>query len=123
MSENTASHLRRQLAQTPHGPGRSHGYPAQLRADIVAFLLAERARGVSLSSLARSLGASRSLLARWLQLSAPALSAEPTLPAEPAPFRAVTLAPSRGFTVHGPAGLRLEDLSLDAVVQLWRSLA
>lgn len=87
--------------------------PEELRAEAVAFAKAEHALGRRYKPIAKSLGVKAETLMRWCRASR-----------EPKFARIVVkpAAPER-LTVHGPAGTRIEKLSVQQVAELLRALS
>ena len=99
------------------GPrGRGQRYPAALREGIVAWVHAERRRGRAWPELSARLGLRPTTLQRWC--------GEPSRPtrARPVVVRPEAVEPTR-LALVGPAGWRIEGLSLDDARQLLASLA
>ena len=112
MDHRIGTRLRAQLATAPRsGPGR--GIPHSLREQAAQYAAHCTAQGTPLTQTAEELGVSSQSLRRWM--SAAARDA----------FAPVHLADAHRatFTVHGPAGVRIEGLDLDAVASLLRALA
>jgi hypothetical protein len=87
-------------------------YPPEHRARALEYARARNQEGVGVYRIARELGLARGTLEKWLRGSE---------------FVAVEIAepPSAGrgaWQVHGPHGLRIEGMSFDDVVELWRRL-
>lgn len=84
---------------------RDRRVPAELRQEAVAFAKAERASGQRYKSIARALGLKADTLMRWCRDSR-----------EPKFARVVVKrADKPRLTVHGPAGTRIELLSVTQV--------
>ena len=86
----------------------------ELRAEAVAFARAAHASGERYKAIASTLGLKPDTLMRWCRRGG-----EPKKFARVAVKRAL---PPR-LTVHGPAGTRIEGLSLDQVAELVRALS
>ena len=121
MHDTTLPHLRTLLAETTRSRGRGCGYPAAVRAEVLAYVRVRQREGLSTYAIAKELGTRDSMLSRWLDK-------DPTT----APFRAIAVveappspahAPVPGLTLHGPGGLRVEGLDVDTLVRLCRKLA
>lgn len=114
MPDTTAT-LRAQLLSADRaGPGR--GYAPALRERVARHVLAQRELGTPITTLAQELGVPASTLLRWCRVfEESALSA----------FRPVRICEDDPptFTLHGPAGTRLEGLDLDTLIAVWRRLA
>ena len=80
MPTTTLSHLRTLLTETPRSRGRGCGYPATVRAEVVAYARARQREGLSIYAIAKELGTHESMLSRWVRLEAAT-----------APFRAITV--------------------------------
>ena len=86
--------------------------PEELRAEAVAFAKAEHASGKRYKSIASALGVKAETLMRWCRASR-----------EPKFARIVVKRAARPeLTVHGPAGTRIEALSIAQVVELFGAL-
>jgi hypothetical protein len=93
--------------------GRGRPYPAEHRARAVEYARARRSEGIGVDRIACELGLARGTLEKWLRRG-DFVAVEIV---EPNPIE-------RGhWDVHGPRGLRIEGVSLDEVVELWRRLA
>ncbi|MEZ4311922.1 MAG: helix-turn-helix domain-containing protein [Polyangiaceae bacterium] len=85
-------------------------YDARERARAVEYARRRLGQGTSKRAIAGELGIAAPTLERWMAVSA-------FVPVE-------LVEPSRGsVVVHGPAGLRVEGLSLVEIAELWRRLA
>ena len=96
--------------------GRVRG-DAAFKARVARFVTARRAAGEPLGAIASALGIPQSSLLRW------------AAPAKAAPrFSRVRVTSGasesgvRAWTVHGPAGLRIEGLTVAEVAALWAEL-
>lgn len=103
---------------------RSRRYPAELRAELCAAVIAHRSRGMTVAAIATSLGVPWETLSRWTK-SAPRERA--ATPQRGSPFRTVELVSGAGtaevgLVVHGPAGLRIEVRDVAALADLLRKL-
>lgn len=99
------------------GPrARGHRYPAALRDEIVAWVHQERRRGRAWHELSARLGLRPTTLQRWCGPPPRSPRARPVVvrPEVPKPTR---------LALVGPAGWRVEGLSLDDARQLLASLA
>jgi transposase len=117
----TAEQLRAALAGTERrGAGRP--YPAALRREVVAYVKARRDQGIGLVAAAREIGVSAFSVTRWrsAQRSGPESTFRKVVVTESC-ADAVILE-TMGIVVHGPRGLRLEGLPLQAVAELWQRL-
>lgn len=117
MSKSSTARLRSAVARVRRGRGsRSRRYPADLRRQIVTHVVSLRAEGVSVRSVAASLGLSYPTVLGWLQ-------------AEPKGFRSVAVrepAPESERPVLRlvtAQGHRVEGLSREDVAFLLQSLA
>lgn len=99
------------------GPrARGHRYPAELRDEIVAWVHAERRRGRAWHELSARLGLRPTTLQRWFERPSESTRARPVV------VRAEAAEPTR-LALVGPAGWRIEGLSLDDARQLLAALA
>lgn len=102
--------------------GRGRAYPEALRRRAVKYFLDRRAEGVPAADIGPEIGIGRDTLIRWERemrgQDAPSTGFELVRVVEPAPP-----APSHNLVVHGPAGLRVEGLDLEGVVELLRRLS
>lgn len=99
-----------QVALAVLGPrSRGHRYPHSLRDEIVAWVDAERGRGRPWSAISKSLSLRKTTLRRWGAGTKPALRARPIVVV---PTSAPSFAAAR-LSLVGPAGWRLEGLTLD----------
>lgn len=96
-------------------------FSTTLRERLNTFLKARAREGESLKSVGEQLGLSNATVqywkARWSERAerAPKLR-RVTVVAEKSPSE-------KEVTMHGPAGTRVEDLTLDEVASLWRKLS
>jgi hypothetical protein len=113
------AHLAQQFCQaaTQLGlRGKRKLYPRQLQQLALSHFQLRTEQGASLGQIARELRLSYACLQRWVKAN------------PPSSFRPVDLVPSSPSTpppsliLFGPAGLRVEGLSVDDLVSLWRSL-
>jgi transposase-like protein len=87
--------------------------PEELRAEAVAFAKTEHAMGLRYKSIASALGVKAETLMRWCRASR-----------EPKFARIVVKSSVQPkLTVHGPAGTRIEQLSVPQVAELLRALS
>jgi transposase-like protein len=109
-TQDRAEALRLKLASSRDGRKR---VPVELRTEAVAFAKAEHALGQRYKTIARALGVKAETLMRWCRASH-----------EPKFARVVVKSAARPrLTVHGPAGIRIEQLSLKQVAELLRALS
>lgn len=111
------------------------GYPADVRAQVVALAQTRVAEGRSVHAVARELGLHGSTLRRWLEPSlaaAPAfvsVTVEPAGVSRPGPDGATVVeaagcpASSGPLTLTSPSGFRLEGLGLDDAITALRRLS
>jgi hypothetical protein len=115
-----AAAIRERLGQLgPRGVGKR--FPAAIRREVLAYLTAQRERGIGLPPTARELGLREKAIENWLA-QARALAA-------PAQFQGVTLvdrgpepAPRR-LVLHAARGLRVDGLDVPSLAELLRRLA
>jgi len=109
-SEDRAEALRLKLVSRRDSRRR---VPEELRAEAVAFAKAQHALGQRYKPIAKALGVKAETLMRWCRASR-----------EPKFTRVVVkpAAPER-LTVHGPAGTRIEQLSIAQAAELLRALS
>ena len=87
--------------------------PEELRAEAVAFAKAEHAMGRRYKSIASALGVKAETLMRWCRASREPMFARVVMkPAAP-----------KHLTIYGPAGTRIEELSIQQVAELFRALS
>lgn len=117
MRNGSTAKLRSAVARVCHRrKPQGRRYPEDLRRRIVAHVISERSKGVSVHSTATSLGVSHPTLLGWLQT-------------ESNGFRSVAVRPSapEGETATlclvTPQGHRVEGLDREDVAFLLRSLA
>lgn len=115
----TAKEVRAALEQTPRGRGTR--CPQALRRKVLDFIDQQRAQGTSALCAARQLGLSHTTVARWRR--------QRTDEQASAIFRPVRLPQPDDLTpkpsplvLYGPAGVRVEGLTLDQLTQLLRGL-
>ena len=109
-TQDRAEALRLKLASRRDGRRR---VPGELRGEAVAFAKAEHASGQRYKSIARTLGLKADTLMRWCRDSH-----------EPKFVRVVVKRAARPhLTVHGPAGTRIEQLSIQQVAELFGALS
>jgi DNA invertase Pin-like site-specific DNA recombinase len=101
-------------AKRAQGEG-ARGYPQVVRDAVVAYATGARSAGVTWADLATELGVSTVTLQKWCT--------------EKAAFRAITVAQDRSdmsggsFVVHGPQGLRIDNVDIETLAELWRRLS
>jgi transposase-like protein len=109
--EDRAESLRLKLRSSRDSRRR---IPEELRAEAVAFARAAHASGERYKAIAATLGVKPDTLMRWCRAGR-----------EPKKFARVvvkrTAAPR--LTVHGPAGTRIEQLSIAQAAELLRALS
>ena len=96
--------------------GAGRRYPAELRRQGAAYLVARRAAGAKTSAVLRELCVRRDTLAGWSKRAG--AIAKPRF----VPVRVVE-GPATRIVIHGPLGLRVEGLDLAGVAELLRRLA
>lgn len=111
-SEDRAEALRLKLASRRDSRRR---VPEELRAEAVAFAEAERASGERYKSIAKTLGLKPDTLMRWCRRGRG--------PKRFARVVVVKRATQPELTVHGPAGTRIEQLSIAQAAELLRALS
>ena len=115
-----AAAIRERLAELgPRGVGKR--FPEAIRREVLAYLAAQRERGIGLPPTARELGLREQTIENWL--------AQARALATPAQFHGVALvdgepvpAPRR-LVLHAPRGLRVEGLDVTSLAELLRRLA
>lgn len=105
------SYLRKQISSVPRNNQGRRNFPAQLRSEIIIYTQAQELSGVSIERSALSLDIAGSVIRRWMAKG----SQTPKSPLLPVTF---VMPPVSKWTVFGPAGLRLEEMSLAAVAEL-----
>ena len=109
-THDRAEALRLKLASSRDGRKR---VPTELRQEAVAFTKAEHALGQRYKTIAKALGVKAETLMRWCRASH-----------EPKFVRVVVKRAARPhLTVHGPAGTRIEQLSIQQVAELFGALS
>jgi len=109
-THDRAEALRLKLASSRDSRKR---VPAELRAEAVAFAKAEHALGHRYKSIAKALGVKAETLMRWCRANRDAKF-----------MRVVVKRAARPqLTVHGPRGTRIEQLSIEQVVELFGALS
>ena len=116
MSTRDTAQLRTTLATTTRS-GRGRAYPAQLRAEVVRHAAARIDAGESAATIASELGLCAATLTAWRKREGHAPSAFARVEVVTATAEHVG-----AIVVHGPRGLRIEGLSLDGIVALFRRL-
>jgi transposase len=102
--------------------GRGRAYPEALRRRAVAYFYERREEGAAVADIGPEIGLSWSTLARWEREMRGHDEPSPTFELVHVASSATT-ASSQGFVVHGPAGLRVEGLDMDGLVELLRRLS
>jgi hypothetical protein len=109
-THDRAEALRLKLARSRDSRRR---VPAELRQEAVVFAKAEHALGRRYKSIATALGVKAETLMRWCRACR-----------EPKFARVVVKPAARPrLTVHGPAGTRIEQLSIEQVAELFGALS
>jgi len=122
--EHQAAAIRAEMDQVEGRRGRGKAYPEALRRRAASYYCARRAQGVAIRTIGIELGLPGQTLQRW----AASLCDTPLLPPASTGFERVEIVdapPSarRGaFVVRGPAGLHIEGLDLDTLVELLQRL-
>jgi transposase len=96
--------------------GKRKQYPQQLQQLALSHFQLRTEQGASLGQIAKELRLSYGCLQRWVNAATPSSFRLIELVQPP-----VAVSPSL-LIVSGPAGLRVEGLSLDDLSVLWRSL-
>lgn len=115
----TAKELRDAISRSRDG--QEHWRcPPDLKEEAIRFVERQRDEGISLSTLTRVLGVSRSGLERWLrsrprQIKPVLIVDEPTDPGRPP-------ASAEDLVLVTPGGYRIEGLGLDSALELIRGL-
>jgi transposase len=114
MKGNEKHTLRAELAGMSRR-GRGHRYPPELRARVIAYAAALHRHGVTPKEIGDELGMDWRTLTRWLAEERDPGFAQVVVhdDGHKAAVRVV---------VHGPGGLRIEGLDLDALTELLRKL-
>jgi transposase len=121
--------LRAELARRA-GAGTRGRFTQALREEALAVLRERAAQGATQEAVAKELGMSAWTLSRWSQRARVGSGAGGASPPAAAAFRPVRVVrreegrPSSpgALTVHGPAGLRVEGLTVEWVAALVRAL-
>ena len=107
--------VRRAVAAGPVGRA---GYPAAVRAALVALAPRRQAAGEALRGVAADLGVSHEALRRWMKHGTSTFRSVALRPG-----RAVTEAPGGQAVFFLPGGVRVEGLDVDGVAELVRRLS
>jgi hypothetical protein len=104
----------RQAVEQVAGRGRRRRYGSELRVQILAYAVDRKAHGADLETIGAELDVPWRTIARWCAVSRK----------QGRSFRRVEVVAktSPGFTVHGPRGVRIDGMDLDAVAELIRRL-
>ncbi|UQA61416.1 hypothetical protein [Polyangium aurulentum] len=119
-----AAAIRAEMDQVEGRRGRGKAYPEALRRRAAAYYCARRAQGAAIRTIGIELGLPGQTLQRW----AAAFGDAPLLLSATDGFERVeiveTSPPARrsSIVVRGPAGLHIEGLELDTLVELLRRL-
>ena len=119
-----AEEFRQSVARRREEKPRPGRYSNRLRELALEHLAAVRSEGGHASRAARELGIDANTLRAWEQASAKRVT---TSPAQLLPVMTPLLhrlpQPSAPYVIQGPAGLRIDCASADAVAALIRALA
>jgi transposase-like protein len=119
MTKMTVEEIRAALVRGKVGLGRP--YPETAREAVKELVAQRRREGAGLSSVARELGVSATTLRKWVRKDR-----APSAPRTKTKFREVEVVPappaSPTLIVHGPAGLRIEGVTIADVAELVRRL-
>lgn len=121
MSEDETKALRAAVEQKQREQGRGP-FEAELKEQLIAHVKRRYAGGESVGKIARSLGLSEQTVWSWRKQFHAKKSGS-------AKLRQVAIAlvepqtEKRQLVVRGPAGLTVEGVTLDELVELWRRLA
>lgn len=123
----TAKELRDAISRSRDG--QEHWRcPPDLKEEVVRFVERQRDEGISLETLTRVLGISRSAIERWLRqrhrrIKPVCIVEEPLVPSVLSPVAPGQPSASTGdLVLVTPGGYRIEGLGLDAAVELLRGL-
>lgn len=116
-SEQQARQLREALGRADRS-GTGRPYPEALRAAAIEYQREREREGASVREVAAELGVSDASLARWSRRAQepPVLFRAIEVVAEPVERRDAVV-------VHGPRGLRIEGLSVEALARLIERLS
>lgn len=123
-TEHQAAAIRAEMAQVEGRRGRGKAYSEALRRRAASYFCARRAQGVAIRTIGIELGLPGQTLQRW----AATFGDAPLLPPASTGFERVEIVeappPARrsAIVVRGPAGLHIEGLDLDALVELLQRL-
>jgi predicted transcriptional regulator len=95
--------------------GRGHRYPPELRKRVTAYAVAHHADGTTPREIGDELGMDSRTVERWLEK-------EHVSGFEQLIVQQDAHAPAGRLVVHGPGGVRIEGLDLDALAELLRKL-
>lgn len=119
MSDRELRSLRAAIEEKQRNKKRGR-FSQDVKRRLVAFVAGRRRAGESVGSIARRLGLSEQTVWSWRDAwekkDAVVLRQVEVVSETPLPAR-------RMVTLHGPAGTRIEGVSLDEVAELWRKLA
>ncbi len=123
--EHQAAEIRAEVARLEGRRGRGKAYPAALRRRALGYYCARRAQGAAMATIGFELGMPWQTLQKWASSS----EDMPVVPTNSPSFALVEVvettkvAPERAIRVRGPAGISIEGLDLDALVELLRRLS
>ena len=123
--EHQAVAIRAEVGRLEGRRGRGKEYPEALRQQAVAYYRVRRAAGATMKEIGLELGMSWQTLQRWASATEDAALVATNAPgfALVEVVEAATTFPKQPITVRGPAGLSIEGLDLDTLVELLRRLA
>lgn len=102
--------------------GRGRRYSQQARTEALEVLTRRRREGRSYAQVAAEVGIHVSTLRAWQQSETAMVATKSSTTFCPVEVIS-TARPGRGHVVHGPRGVRVEDLTLDEVAELIRRLS
>jgi hypothetical protein len=123
MALDTSARALQEFAAHLSPEEKRRGYPAQFKAQALAYFEEQSRLGFSEQQIARQLGICQPTLNRWLLQNSPSSFSFVALAPSPSPASPLPPVSSSGFTVSGPYGLRIEGLQLGELVELFRGLS
>jgi hypothetical protein len=118
----------RQAIESLGRRGRTSKIPPAVRAEVLAYALPERTRGIGWREIAKAVGVSSSTIRRWAACEQPRSGKPGSGKPRSGKLVPVTLGMGRGSTEAGPlvlispAGYRIEGLGRDQALEMLRAL-
>ena len=98
-----------------------HGYPQQVREQVIQVILVELDVGRSATQLGQELGIAPATVRRWTRITADTALPDPVDHATFLPLQ-VSTGVSKAFTLTTPAGHELHGLDLPSAIAVLRAL-